>query len=173
MEALQNLPHYTLEDYLHWEGKWELLHGRAIAMSPAPGLPHARFASRLLHALLDQFEKNDHCGDCDALPEIEWVLEEDVVLRPDISMLCSGGDTPRIYEAPIAIIEILSPRTHLRDRNEKRALYREHGVERYLLADPGAMTLHDVETGEQPETHRIDLHDGCTIELPRDWPKRR
>ena len=173
MESVQNRPHYTYEDYRHWEGKWELLHGQAVAMSPAPGLPHARFSSRILHALLDQFDENDACGDCDALAEIEWVLEEDVILRPDISMLCSGADTTRIYAAPIAIIEILSPKTHLRDRNEKRDLYRDHGVKRYLLADPKTMTLHDVEASEQPEIHRLDLHAGCTVELPSQWTTRR
>ena len=88
-------------------------------------------------------------------------------------MLCTQANTARIYAPPIAIVEILSPKTHLRDRNEKRDLYRDHGVKRYLLADPKAMTLHDVDAGEQPEVHRLELHKGCTVELPSQWTTRR
>ena len=30
------LPHYTYEDYTIWEGRWELIDGFPIAMSPSP-----------------------------------------------------------------------------------------------------------------------------------------
>ena len=34
-------PHYTVDDYQHWEGDWELWNGVAVAMAPSPFGPHA------------------------------------------------------------------------------------------------------------------------------------
>ena len=33
-------PHYTYEDYLLWEGRWELIEGMPYAMSPTPVIDH-------------------------------------------------------------------------------------------------------------------------------------
>lgn len=38
------LPHYTFEDWKHWEGKWELIEGHPIAMSLNPVPRHQRVA---------------------------------------------------------------------------------------------------------------------------------
>lgn len=35
-------PHYTVEDYRQWEGRWELMGGVAIAMSQSPFGQHAK-----------------------------------------------------------------------------------------------------------------------------------
>jgi hypothetical protein len=43
LDGVKILPHYTYRDYLHWEGKWEVIDGIPNAMSPAP----APDASRL------------------------------------------------------------------------------------------------------------------------------
>lgn len=36
----EHLPNYTYEDYKHWEGKWELIHGVPYAMIPSPKIEH-------------------------------------------------------------------------------------------------------------------------------------
>ena len=41
------LPHYTYEDYVHWEGRWELHEGHPIAMSPMPVPKHQWVAAAL------------------------------------------------------------------------------------------------------------------------------
>ena len=38
--ALSDLPHYTYDDYIQWEGQWELIDGIAYAMVPAPSVEH-------------------------------------------------------------------------------------------------------------------------------------
>ena len=173
MEApRQNLPNYTVRDHEHWEGKWELWHGRAVSMSPSPGVPHGRFASRVIQRFANQLDAQGGCGGCDVVNEIDWVLADDVVLKPDVAVVCDDLEATRIHRPPRLIVEVLSPGTHLRDHDEKRDLYREHGVAYYLLADPKGWTLHDAFAQRQPGVHRLDLHDGCTVELPRDWPRR-
>jgi hypothetical protein len=37
---LEDLPHYTYDDYLQWEGRWELIRGIPFAMVPAPVIRH-------------------------------------------------------------------------------------------------------------------------------------
>lgn len=34
--TIQDIPHYTYQDYEKWEGDWELIRGIRYAMSPAP-----------------------------------------------------------------------------------------------------------------------------------------
>ncbi len=34
------LPYYTYEDYLRWEGQWEVIEGIPYAMSPMPRPEH-------------------------------------------------------------------------------------------------------------------------------------
>jgi hypothetical protein len=43
--AAKILPSYTYEDYLHWEGRWELIDGIPYAMSPFPAPRHQRIAN--------------------------------------------------------------------------------------------------------------------------------
>ena len=36
---VEDLPHYTYDDYVQWEGRWELIKGIPFAMVPAPVMP--------------------------------------------------------------------------------------------------------------------------------------
>ena len=40
-------PRYKYEDYLIWEGRWELIDGMPYAMSPAPLPEHQKINGRL------------------------------------------------------------------------------------------------------------------------------
>ena len=37
---VEDLPHYTYDDYKIWEGRWELIDGVAYAMAPSPIFKH-------------------------------------------------------------------------------------------------------------------------------------
>lgn len=37
---IEDLPHYTYDDYAQWEGRWEIIEGVPYAMSPAPTIKH-------------------------------------------------------------------------------------------------------------------------------------
>jgi len=41
------LPHYTYQDYIQWEGKWELIDGIPHSMSPALTPQHQLIANNL------------------------------------------------------------------------------------------------------------------------------
>ena len=38
MLTIDELPHYSYQDYRRWEGDWELIEGIPYAMTPSPTL---------------------------------------------------------------------------------------------------------------------------------------
>ena len=107
--ASRYCPHYTIEDYRQWEGDWELWHGTAVAMTPSPFGRHGGLLMRLGTALTNAI---DHAR-CSAsvLAEIDWIISEDTVVRPDISVICGPPPEGHIESAPAMVVEVLSEST--------------------------------------------------------------
>jgi Uma2 family endonuclease len=137
--AKRYLPHYTVEDYRQWEGDWELWDGIAVAMTPSPFGRHQWAASELMYQLRKAIEQNE----CDAktLHEIDWIIRDDTVVRPDVLVICGGVPDEHVRETPALVAEVISESTETRDRTYKRELYDQQGVAVYLLLDPAAKTL--------------------------------
>jgi Uma2 family endonuclease len=136
MESLnyKDLPHYVYEDYVQWEGRWELIKGVPYAMSPAPVKYHQRVNSRIVTQLSNLLENCEHC---EASIYIDYKLSEDTILQPDALVLCEPyEDTDFITRAPVIIFEILSPSTRRKDMNLKYTLYEKAGVKYYVIVDP-------------------------------------
>ena len=132
--APRYVPHYTVEDYRHWQGDWELWNGVAVAMTPSPFGRHGGMLARLVTALTNGI---DSAG-CNAsvLAEVDWIIAETTVVRPDASVVCGEPPDGHINFAPAIVVEVLSAATRERDLNHKRALYENQGVPWYLIADP-------------------------------------
>lgn len=132
----QPLPElYTLEDYRHWEGDWELIRGIALAMAPSPALNHQRLGGRIYSQLVEALED---CPHCEALYEIDIEFAQDTVVRPDVILICYEPEGERLTRAPELIFEVISPATARRDEQTKFQLYREEGVSCYVLVYPSA-----------------------------------
>lgn len=133
------VPHYTLEDYKQWQGDWELWEGIPVAMTPSPFGRH----QRVLFALAAELRMAIQQTKCDAtaLGELDWIIGDDTVVRPDVIVVC--GDPPERYvtQAPALVAEVLSESTRQIDLKFKRALYQREGVPIYLVIDPGAETI--------------------------------
>jgi hypothetical protein len=50
------IEHYSLDDYRHWEGDWELIHGMPLAMGPSPEIRHQRIGMRIARQLDEAFD---------------------------------------------------------------------------------------------------------------------
>ena len=132
--AYKILPHYTYADYLHWEGKWELIDGIAYAMSPAPNMRHQHISGKLYLALTNALA-NSTCN-CTAFLPIDYKIAEDTVVQPDVLVVCNPQMAGKVLEqTPALVAEVLSPSTALKDRNSKYHLYEEAGVPYYLIID--------------------------------------
>ncbi len=132
--AHQYIPHYTVADYQQWQGDWELWQGHPVSMTPSPFGKHAKLLVNLAAAL--KFAVRASKCDATVLMEIDWIVSNDTVLRPDLSIVC-GAEPDRHVESPPALVaEILSDSTRTRDLEFKRSCYEERGVGCYLIVDP-------------------------------------
>lgn len=168
------IPKYSYQDYLLWQGDWELIYGNPIAMSPSPKKKHALLGVALISAFqksLEVAKKTAPCK-CELLYEVDWKVTEQTVVRPDISIICNENSEDYILNPPQLIVEILSASTQLIDRNTKFSLYESCGVKYYLLADP---ELNEVEMFElidnnykSVSTTIFQLTKSCKIALEMD-----
>jgi len=127
---LRHLPHYTYEDYARWQGDWELIEGIPYAMA-SPKFPHQRLMfvlARLLENLLEE------CN-CFVVGELDWVISEDTVVRPDLVVLC---EEPQDYirKRPEVVFEIVSENSREMDEFVKFKLYEQEAVPYYVLLHP-------------------------------------
>lgn len=126
---------YTVQDYLRWEGDWELIHGAPCAMAPSPSLDRQQLSAAVFRQL---DELLDDCPHCQALFEIDVEFAEDTVVRPDVLAICYTPEGDRLTRAPDLIFEVISPKTARRDEVVKLDLYRGEGVTNYVLVYPEA-----------------------------------
>jgi hypothetical protein len=83
--VIEDLPHYSYEDYKLWEGDWELIRGIPYCMAPA--------ASWWLQDFGGAFVKSSGClirnekGNCSCkvlYGMADCVVNSDTVVRPDV-----------------------------------------------------------------------------------------
>ncbi|MCD2422935.1 Uma2 family endonuclease [Niabella pedocola] len=138
--AQKILPHYTYDDWVHWEGRWELIDGIPIAMSPMPQPRHQRVAAEIRYAFMNTL-KATSCQRCHSYDPLDYKIAEDTILVPDVLIVCGEIFKPYLDFAPALVVEVLSPATALRDRHTKYELYEQQKVPFYLIADPEKETL--------------------------------
>lgn len=74
---LEDLPHYTYEDYEKWEDNWELIYGIPYSMSPAPIIKHQNISNKIAHQLYDLFKD---CKECQVLLPVDWKIAKDTIV---------------------------------------------------------------------------------------------
>ena len=142
------LPHYTYDDWVHWEGVWELIEGHPIAMSPTPVPAHQRAASELRTELTLALRKSK-CSNCRAYDPLDYKISEDTILVPDILIVCGEIKKKYLDFPPVLVVEILSPATALKDRFTKYELYQQQGVKYYIIADTDKKAIEVYELKEK------------------------
>ncbi len=160
---------YLVGDWENWNDPWELIHGMPYCMSPAPAFRHQALNSTLLAELIFQLKS---CKKCRAIMPIDWQIDEETVVQPDILIICKPHLGDRLRQAPVCIFEILSPSTQKKDRGIKFELYQQQGVKNYIMADPESISMEayhlDASGKYQPISAfpklQLDL-DGCQVEL--------
>jgi Uma2 family endonuclease len=169
--AASTPPRYSINDYRHWQGDWELINGYPYAMSPSPVTKHQLVAKSFLFAFEDGLRKIKTSCECTLLHEIDWVLSTDTVVRPDLLISCVPLDLNGfITHPPVLIVEVFSDATRMKDRNLKFRLYESAGVKYYLMADPDSgkievFELTDNQYKEVPDLQVFSLHKGCEISI--------
>ncbi len=128
------LPNYTYDDYVLWEGNWELIYGVPYAMAPAPMIKHQAISNKIAWQLQNVLQE---CKVCQALLPVDWKIDDSTVVQPDNLIIChTPQNEAYIKKAPKVIFEILSKSTVNVDKNLKYELYEKEGVDYYIIVDP-------------------------------------
>jgi Uma2 family endonuclease len=132
--AIKILPHYTYEEYCQWEGRWELIEGIPYAMSPAPA-PRHQWVSSNIKAELRNALKASGCKNCKVYDFIDIKVSEDTILQPDAVVVCKEISKAFLDFPAALVVEILSPSTAMKDRNNKFYLYQSQKIPYYIIID--------------------------------------
>ena len=81
------IPRYTYDDYLNWEGRWELIEGHPIAISPLPVPEHQRVAAEIRFAFMTAL-RNVSCRECKAYDPLDYRIDDDTIVQPDVLIVC-------------------------------------------------------------------------------------
>lgn len=175
--AEKYIPHYTYNDWLYWEGRWELIEGHPIAMSPMPIPEHQRIASELRTELTLALRKIG-CKDCKAYDPLDYKIADDTILQPDVLIVCGKINKKYLDFPPALVAEVLSPSTKERDRKIKYDFYENEKVKYFLIVD---INKKDIEIYElikgryelqsYQKSFEFNLNEKCTIfpELDNIW----
>ncbi len=127
------VPHYTVRDYFQWEGDWELIEGIPYAMAPSPFWKHQRIAFLIAKEIEEQI--SDCLQKCSVALEVDWIINEDTVVRPDVVVVCKRVEE-YLKSPPEVIFEIVSKSTAFKDENLKFSLYEREKVKYYAIVYP-------------------------------------
>ncbi len=167
-------PQFTYEDYLIWEGRWELIDGMPYAMSPAPA-PNHQDINLTLGALLKAALKKS-CDKCKVYLPLDWKVSGNTVVQPDLLVVCREIKKKFLDFTPSLVVEILSPSTAYKDRHEKFELYEQEGVKYYLIVDPQFKKVEVFEliggkyqlSAVPPNHFLFSLEEGCQVSVNFD-----
>ena len=129
---IEYIPRYTYNDYMNWEGRWELIEGIPYAMTPLPTVDHQKVSGNI-HIQLTEVLKD--CIKCKALLPVDWKIDNETVLQPDNLVVCEEVTGKYITNPPVMIFEIGSPATAFKDKNIKHKIYESEGVKYYIIVD--------------------------------------
>jgi Uma2 family endonuclease len=172
------IEYYTYDDYVQWEGKWELIDGIPLAMAPSPMINHQAIALMLAKSLIDEL---DSCDMCLVVNEQDWKINDETVVKPDVALICDEPHDAYITKTPKLVAEVVSPSSARRDEKTKFELYEKEGVPYYLLVYPNDLKAKAYELKEgrfvklgdfTHETHRFEWSD-CLMAIDFDRVFRR
>ncbi len=158
---------YTVEDWKHWQGDWELIEGIPYAMaSPRP------INQYLLSVLVEILRlRLKTCPECKVYVELDWYISYDTVIRPDLIVLC--GEIPeRVEIPPRMVIEIVSPSSRQMDEGLKFELCEREGVKYFVLVYPDERMVKVFELlGGRYKDKKDKVFTFGKCELSIDFPK--
>ena len=161
---------YTYQDYLLWKGDWELVNGYPYAMAPSPIKDHQWFGKTFIRKIENKLEENGSNCNCQAFYELDWIIDDETVVRPDCVVLCNtSADDNYITKPPSLIVEISSHSTKLRDRNTKYNLYEMKAVKFYVIADTEKKTVDVFELINEKYVSKKDTHFQLSTECAIDF----
>ncbi len=172
--AVKILPHYTYDEYRLWEGRWELIEGIPYAMSPAPVPRHQLICNKIKVELTNAI-KNAGCKKCEVYDFLDIKVSEDTIIQPDALVVCKEITKTFLDFAAALVVEVLSPSTAMKDRNNKFYIYQSQKIPYYIIidVDKNEIEIYHLKETAKYELEKIDtsipytfnLDTGCTADV--------
>lgn len=122
--------------------KFEKINGVIYNMSPSADYRHGLINLNIGRILSNQL-KNSLC--LTFVENLDWKYDEnnDDYVIPDVMLICDKNKIKKgqYLGIPKFIAETLSPSTALKDKNIKKKLYSEKGVEEYWIVEPRSKSI--------------------------------
>ena len=77
-----------------------------------------------------------NCKHCKAMQPIDYKVADDIIVQPDLLIVCNSIKKNYLDFPPSLVAEILSPATALKDRHTKFQIYQGQGIKYYLIIAP-------------------------------------
>ncbi|PWJ48153.1 Putative restriction endonuclease [Quadrisphaera granulorum] len=140
-----------------------------VVTATSPSRRHVTVQSRLTRCLQDACPDGD-----DVLSEWGWQAAPQMVFEPDVMVFHADAPGPDLLrEAPLLVVEVLSPSTRSEDVGRKRELYGLAGAAWYWLVDPQSDTLtvlrndggHFVDAARHPAAITVTVDEPFAVEI--------
>ncbi|MBR1398384.1 MAG: Uma2 family endonuclease [Selenomonadaceae bacterium] len=124
--------------YKYDNNDYEIINGE-IYMMAKPSMNHQRIAGNIY----SKFKQHLKGKRCEAIIDQDVHLSENNNFVPDVMIVCDPEivEDDGIHGAPDLVVEILSPSTARRDKNEKFFAYEKYGVKEYWIVSPEAKSV--------------------------------
>lgn len=169
MNTRFDFPRYTYDDYKNWKEDWELIDGYPMQFLPSATAAHNRTQLKFVRQLDQSLQKLHSNCSCSLFFELDWKINQETVVRPDIMIVCGKVSSDFLEMPPVLIVEIVSPTSIKKDRNIKFELYRENGVKYYILADYSKTTIEIFQLIDnlykQVNISAFEIGKNCQIDL--------
>ena len=149
-------------------------------MSPAPNPRHQWVSSNIKYELKDAIKKSG-CKNCKVYDFIDIKVSEDTVVQPDAVVVCAEITKPFLNFPAALVVEILSPSTAMKDRNNKFTIYQsqkipyfiiidvdKNEIEVYHIKEDGKYQLEKIST-DLPYTFYLDADCSADVVLSNIW----
>jgi Uma2 family endonuclease len=103
-------------------------------MSPAPAPRHQWINANIKYELKNAIKKSG-CTNCKVYDFIDVKISDDTILQPDTVVVCKEITKPFLDFPASLVVEILSPSTAMKDRNNKFYIYQSQKIPYYLMID--------------------------------------
>ena len=152
------IEYYSYNDYIQWEGNWELIYGYPLMMSPSPLITHQALANLIAFELTSSVYE---CEQCLVLSEQDWKVSDDTIVKPDVVLICNEPHGSYITKPPKIVVEVLSKSTARRDETTKFELYEREKVPYYIIVYPNDLKAKVYKL----ENHKYEKVDDFTHEI--------
>lgn len=157
---------FIVAEYLEWalaqsEGRYELVDGEIIAMVPET-LGHVEAKGNIYSAFRNAISEKQL--PCQAFTDGAAVKIDDFHLRePDVSVRCgprqSDGDI--LLDAPLIVVEVVSPSSVTRDITEKYAEYFSvPSIQHYLIVQASQRVVIHHQRVQQNQIRSVHYQEG-------------